>query len=996
MVQLRVYTDSTKTEQYYIDLYATQPIKLNLSIEDITNAEAKSVFSRTFRVPATGNNNQFFKHSFLIEGIDYDVTVKKPAEILVDGAEFRQGHIRLQKIYVGEESDKIDYEIVFLGETRDFSSAIGDTPICELDIPSLQHTLNRPNVVTSWQAYPESASATAGLLLGDVIYPLIDHGVDGEATNANPQIAVHPAGGGSFPNFTSHPLPINRMKPMIRAKKIWDAIFERAGYTYTSEFIEPLSGDPNIFTQLYVSAFGNEATAIFDESLTSANNFEAGELSDTENFEGDDWFLPNVISDPNSNWTVGFAPPPYPNSGSFYTVPAAGAGSYTFTAECYWIGAREQSGSGTDPISGRVEIWVNGSLADSGYYGSSNSIISITSTLVLNVGDKVRFRVDAEYDTDFDSLSDCTAACLVSPGQINPVSNMDCEYKQIDFIKDVLTTFRLVMAPDPQDAKNFIVEPFVDYIQNGDFYDWSDKLVGDKDQVIEPLFFTQSDEILFTHGEDKDWLNDYHVEAYKNVYGYLKFDSGNELLTGQRKIQTKWAPTPITQIDGTTTTDNFIVPQLHVRESEDGNTVHKPIRPKTRFLFYTGLHTIADNNHSWELVTNTKLEVWPLVHYSNTWPLLNGSTILNWRNDIGYWGNNVSGYPAQAGQSLYNLYWSGYISSLYSRYARRLTAYFILNNVDLQTFSFDDVIFVNGSYYRPEKIIDAQIGSRTPVKVQLIKLLDYQVPRVPPLSTLNLSAGYSTPAAACNDNVVDQNVTYYPPLIIGNTLGNMTVVGASQYFKIVGATAPGFEMINWIIGIDQDYNVFYLQDACTTPVYGCTDPAANNYDPAATVDDGSCTYNPPPVYGCTDPNANNYDPNADTDDGSCVYDEVLGCTDPAANNYNPLATTDDGSCTYDPPPPVYGCTDPAANNYDPFATADDGSCTYDPVEDQCYQYTCGADGGTDVTFTWVNCDGSGGQQLVFNGGVLMIPCAQEASVLMNPPTGTIQQIKPCN
>ena len=100
MIQLKVYDDSRQLNQYWLDLYETEPIKLTLSVEDITNAEAKSVFSRTFRVPATPANNIFFKHAFLVDGIDYDVTVKKPAEIIVDGAEFRQGHIRLQRIFV--------------------------------------------------------------------------------------------------------------------------------------------------------------------------------------------------------------------------------------------------------------------------------------------------------------------------------------------------------------------------------------------------------------------------------------------------------------------------------------------------------------------------------------------------------------------------------------------------------------------------------------------------------------------------------------------------------------------------------------------------------------------------------------------------------------------------------------------------------------------------------------------------------------------------------
>ena len=60
MVQLRVEDGSNYV---WLDLYETEPIKLTLSIEDITNTEARSVFSRTFRVPSTGNNNKFFKHA---------------------------------------------------------------------------------------------------------------------------------------------------------------------------------------------------------------------------------------------------------------------------------------------------------------------------------------------------------------------------------------------------------------------------------------------------------------------------------------------------------------------------------------------------------------------------------------------------------------------------------------------------------------------------------------------------------------------------------------------------------------------------------------------------------------------------------------------------------------------------------------------------------------------------------------------------------------------
>ena len=111
----------------------------------------------------------------MIEGVDFDVTVRKGATVLIDGAEFRSGHIRLQKIYVNKLQDKIEYEIVFMGETRDFATALSDKKLKDLDLSAYDHDLTYTNIVNSWQAYPEGG-LTDGLFNGDILYPLIDFG----------------------------------------------------------------------------------------------------------------------------------------------------------------------------------------------------------------------------------------------------------------------------------------------------------------------------------------------------------------------------------------------------------------------------------------------------------------------------------------------------------------------------------------------------------------------------------------------------------------------------------------------------------------------------------------------------------------------------------------------------------------------------------------------------------------------------------------------------
>lgn len=728
MIQLKVYDDSRQLNQYWLDLYETEPIKLNLSVEDITNAEAKSVFSRTFRVPATSANNIFFKHAFLIDGIDYDVTVKKPAEIIVDGAEFRQGHIRLQRIFTNGAQDKIDYEIIFLGETRDFSSAIGDASMCSLNMPELSHVVNGANITSSWQAYPEG-SLTDGLKNGDVLYPLVDFGNTYDESGHSEQTRVAVGGGGDKFTSAGHPLELNRLKPMIRARKIFGKIFENTGYTFTSTFL-----DSAFFKQVYVSAWGNESSIDLSGDANSTNTMSATDSND----EGGDseLYIGESVSDPSSGNTATTDGKNYQyipaSAGSYYVAQVAG--SYIIRAEAFYAGQGGQSPPFSN-IAGRLKIQksTGGSYTDAsiGAWGSgAGTTITVQGVISLNPGDKVRIYGETEFPQYIEQsvFRNKEFEVVSAPGNSLPNASLDCEYKQIDFIKDILTTYRLVMAPDASDGKNFIIEPFINYIASGDLYDWSDKLMREKDVVIEPLFNTQSDQIDFMHKDDGDWVNIYHTQAYKNTFGYLEFDSGNELLKGTRKIETNWAPTPLTQIAGAPNSSRFIIPQMTTKSAGDQGTQHNPIKPKTRLLFYNGLQPVGNTAYHWHLEDVTgHFETYPLVSYYNEWPMDQDTQVLNWNVDVPYWGTGVTGINGLATSfDLYTTYWSGYIQSLYNSRARRVTAYFTLNNVDLQNFSFDDIVFLDGAYYRPEKINDAQIGVTGPVKVQLIKLIDYK------------------------------------------------------------------------------------------------------------------------------------------------------------------------------------------------------------------------------------------------------------------------------
>ena len=767
MIQLKVYkTPGDNDTALFLDLYETEPIKLTLSIEDVTRADATSIFSKTFRVPATRHNNEFFENAYEVDGINFDVTLKNQAQILVDGAEFREGHVRLQKIFRNQDLDRIDYELLFLGETRDFSSVIAEKTLCEINMtdftwndsdgnPYVSYTnaadfvgpFDYNDIVGSWNAFPENASLTAGTADGDILFPLIDHGNtynNGDPEQGTIALGSNANGIRSFTHSNSNcSLGQDRLKPMIRAKRVWDQIFEDVGYTYSSEFLKS-----DRFHQMYVSAFGNAEQIGMVIGQSTGSIFSSEEGSNGDNQYGAYMFNNVVTQNQAGVYSIGSQA-----VGSSFICPGTStpAGSYYLMEASASMRLEVENSNGPNSqVSGRVELVVVNSLGGSinrvlatGNFASNGS----TSTLNwdsrngndVTAGERlqVNFYANSGF-VDYDIISDTFWNCTAAPGDYYAPLDLDCEYKQIDFVKDILTAFRLVMQPDNNRPNNFIIEPWQDFIGSGTTYDWSHKLVEDMDTVLEPLFNTQSATIEYTFAEDEDFINKFHQDNNKHAYGYLQFNSTNELLKGTRKIEVKGiAPTPIDQILDTASTPSeptFIIPSIvEVTGEQTSGSNPRPenlaIKPKTRLLFYNGEQNITVTANRWYLNNDSATAVlqttWPLVSPYENWPPQQTSLNLNFSNDTRYYINPSpgSGYFDQ-GSTLFDEYWSRYISSLYNKFSRRLTAKFILNNVDLQDLTFDDVIFVNGKYYRPEKIIDAEVGAETVVTCQLITLND--------------------------------------------------------------------------------------------------------------------------------------------------------------------------------------------------------------------------------------------------------------------------------
>lgn len=707
MLQLRI-------EGHDIDLYDLDPPKLNFSIEDIRDTSARSMFSRTFRIPATSKNTEYFDTAFDINGVDFDVRQQRPAELLVNGILFRTGQVRLNKVFDSREGARLDYEIIFLGETKDFGTSVGEGFLNELDLSDLDHEITISNIELSWQAYPEG-SITDGLLNGDVIYPIIDFGntykSNGDITNN--QVVIGSGQNGFNSSLT--PLPLRRLKPMVRAKNVVDAIFEEAGYTYTSNFF-----DSNLFKQMYLSAFGNTTNL----DTEGASNIAAIGLS--SNAE------PSFVVPFNLEyWDYGNNFSPITHS---YTAPQTGV--YQLTYNLPINASSSIFGGGTLTSQLRKNGTVILASDSETFIGDAGFTLSNTITTTLNSGDTIDVRMLESGSIDIYAIfSQAYFQVLDAPGIVSISPLLDNKYKKIDFIKDLLTKFRLVMIPDNFRDKRFIIEPWEEFIGTGGVLDWTKKLDVSKDFIIEPLFYTQQARINYEDKSGEDFLNRFNTTEFNEVFGALTFNGNNDFLSGERKITTNIIPTPITQIRNNNTSigQSFIIPRLSSEEpgtQSPFNPQYRPIVANSRLLFYNGLKDTDGLNYYLEGSSNNPYDEYPMVSFYEDFPNNNSSLNLNWQKETGYINFNQN--DGLIGKSVYDNYWAGYINSLYDGYSRKVSAYFILDDTDLTNFNFNNVIFVKNAYYYVNKIVDAVIGKKTSVKVELIKLRNYKV-RITPI-----------------------------------------------------------------------------------------------------------------------------------------------------------------------------------------------------------------------------------------------------------------------
>ena len=553
-----------------LDLFKDEDILLSDNVTGLFDLGIiPADFTRQITLPGTKKNNAFFEHVYDISVQSPDTfatNIKVPAYLDFNGIYLSQGYLQLNKVNLYANKFIDSYEVTIFGAVSSFAREVNRNFLNDLDSLSVyNHTSSFTNISSSWND---------GLFSGSIVYPLAEYGQRLEFTKGNlNQFGVDDIDGA---------LAVQDFKPAIKAKLVFDAIFEEAGYSYSSSFIDNggLDGvyllcnrqlkypvyenvDLETFGVVRVGAItGSGMTDVNLPADTFVNLPWYNKLEDPQNFYNNGAYRVEVSSSLrgilNLNINV---------SCSVNNMPG------TFSANGTWQLRLIETGSSTQyslkAIQSYIQFFDELQQSRSGGINTTYQLQTEFTTDKLPVGNyyfQLKQRPNVSSGTlptvtmdpggTSKSFLNVTKVNQAADGRVmNIPLNMPFGtqgIKQIDFLTSIQKKFNLVIYPSKTNRNQFIIEPFNQWYNKGRRWDFNQYAnLNEKIEVI-PANNLAVNELNFTDTLDQDYISLQFSKAANREFGKSYFtDTENFFSQGKFEVKTNVSSTQLLQVAGT-------------------------------------------------------------------------------------------------------------------------------------------------------------------------------------------------------------------------------------------------------------------------------------------------------------------------------------------------------------------------------------------------------------------------------------------------------------
>jgi len=652
----------TFSYQVPIDLFQDESVPLTRQLKDLQNlATIWTDYTQDFQIPASDTNNEIFSNWFdenlVITG--WNPNIGKNATIYINALPVFEGRVELIGCKFKDGLPQL-YNIVFYGTTKKLLDRWGEKVMNELDWSAYNHTANYANILSSWDG---------ALLSGDILWPIADYNQGwrySTLTGVNGNIR-QPRG-----------VEIDDLRPTIRLRAMLTTAFEDIGYTLSGSFLTRPEMD-----DLYILPM-QTAGPLYDPEYVLPGTCEAFQAPLT--FVGSTFgaltyskiIFTSLVNNPSGNYAVGTGD---------YT--ANRYGQYTFTVEL-----NDLTAPGVPLQSLEIAFFVNGRKIYAPATGQFTSGFTPppTKTVVFNYSLKTMDVVSVRYRaTGTWSTSSITFECTKAPQGIkgNTISMVDAmPQKPVkDFVNGVLQAFNCILIPTGESTIE--IHNLQDWYALGITQNWSE-FIDTKDIQHDKLPIPRVVEL--THQESTCLANAYYKQINKREFGSVKFVPKIDYPTDEFNVETPFhviAPQAMNEVN----LNGQIVRKTELNIPVFMDSDFKAVQQDYTLFYYGGKQSISDPYY----FDNVNQYVLPLMTPYSDYPTLSASYSTAFGLELSLRGDAPT-------NTMYTMYWSEYLSRMYSTQSRVVKMTAVLPVGEWLKLNLNDTIAISSNYYKVQSI----------------------------------------------------------------------------------------------------------------------------------------------------------------------------------------------------------------------------------------------------------------------------------------------------
>ena len=705
-------------ENQRLDLYKDISAEFTYNIDDVKDFSSRNTnFSKTIILPGNATNNKLFGHIFefgssnfyntAADNVGYNFNAAKSAACLiyVDKIQLFKGVIRLLEIVI--DNGSIEYECAVFGELGGFISALGIKKLEDLDFSDYDHSWTTTNIENSWQTINGSG----------YYYPLIDYG----------QVST---------NKSSY--QVSALRPALYVREYVDKLITDSGYTYESSFF-----DTAVFRRLIIP--NNQK----DLSAYNVNYFQANVEAryDTIDYYADATSVIKLIY-------------PAPTiSGSF--VASNGNTRFTYT------GATALTMNATINLNGSYEQYAdilyfalvkNGSTQ----VAISDSVINLYDTFDFTFSGSISFVTNDYFEVqairqdtglaytiwinsgDILFTTDVSQNVPINYGEtININGTIPRGIFQKDFFASIVKMFNLYVTESTDKSKHLIITPYIDYyatsptflqvndleeellvddvdlllLEDGavNYINWTNKIDRSKAFRVKPMSELNGRYFEYKYKQDSDFYNENYFKKYAQGYGDFIEDTGYEFAQDKQTAEIVFAATPLVGYAEEDKVVSTIFKKSNTQNAESEDKIDSVIR-------------ILQAKKVTDVVS---------------WSILNGASTLWSGTTYGYAGHlddpdnpaadinfgapkeiNFTLATPYPSANLFNAFWSDYLAEISDKDSKLLSCFVRLTDADIYSLDFSRLIWIDGSLWRLNKVVDYNPMDNDTTKCEFLKVIE--------------------------------------------------------------------------------------------------------------------------------------------------------------------------------------------------------------------------------------------------------------------------------